>query len=172
MSMTREEFAPGMSKLLGIFNPYRWSDDQDDQYFECFKWWSVDQWEKGVSEIIRSNKKMPVPAELFALNIESEPITDFERESCEKCVDGHIWVDMKPKKGQIYTQMFGCDCPAGRWAQTKLLNTARKKNPSLQQEQMSYTHYARMHSLDIPDAPLPPHPQVQVATTVAEEPNF
>ena len=143
---------------MGIFNPYRWNDEQEDQYWNVFKSWDAEKWNKSCDAIILSNKKMPVPAELRLLNVEVHAEnTNFERESCSRCVDGLVWLDTPAINGVIYTKMFGCDCPAGRHHQELLLNSARQANPRIREpRQMSIAHYCYQNDLPVPNAPEPP----------------
>lgn len=141
--MTYDQFKAGVDRLVRIYDPYRWSDDRESEYYRILQSWTPEAW-TSVVEIALSTadvKKMPTPARLIELGGAGDSIrkvhgkrkvlANFEK-SCDKCIGGAVWFEFQhPVNGNTYDRMCACDCPVGDGVARHMVQTARRQGITL-----------------------------------------
>lgn len=110
--MTREEFNPGIQKLVLTLAPRAWSDNRAWAYYQAMKHLSVEAWNRIVSEGCRALERMVSPMKLLQFEVKSEK---GHPPGCEKCnYDGLVRYETE-WSGISYDKVCACSCEAGKW---------------------------------------------------------
>jgi hypothetical protein len=112
--MTADEFQDGMDLLIGVFNPYRWTQNSADAYFMTVRNMSHEDWMMVCKQASMNSEKMPLPKQLLEMN-RNKPISIYtDVKDCDLCISGRrYYTFVSPKTGQHYERYGACSCEAG-----------------------------------------------------------
>jgi len=112
--VTDAEFTEGIELLVGVFNPYRWSQVNTDAYYALVRNLDYDQWMYVCKQASMNCEKMPTPKQLLDLNRNKSHSAFTPVQSCDLCVSGRIYFTYVSSKNNVHYERYGaCSCEAG-----------------------------------------------------------